>query len=91
MNQLSAPHEVEAARERVVRLLTDRYADDSLTLDAFEARLDALHQVSDVAALDAMAASLAVPAHRQAVPTATGRQRRRSAARGAPSTASPPS
>ena len=70
MTQLSVPHEVEAARERVVRLLTDRYADDSLTLDAFEARLDALYRVSDVAALDAMAASLTVPIRRPAEPAA---------------------
>lgn len=57
-----------AARERVVRLLTDRYADDSLTVEEFEARLDRLHATTDLAQLDAMAGELAAP--RQANPPA---------------------
>lgn len=50
---------LDAARERVVRLLTDRYADDTLTVEEFEARLDRMHALSDPAALDAMARELA--------------------------------
>lgn len=49
---------LEAARERVVRLLTDRYADDTLTVEEFEARLDRLHALTDAAALDRMADEL---------------------------------
>lgn len=48
----------DAARERVVRLLTDRYADDTLTVEEFEARLDRLHALHDPAALEAMAREL---------------------------------
>ena len=51
---------LDAARERVVRLLTDRYADDSLTVEQFEARLDRMHTLDDPAALDAMARELMV-------------------------------
>src|SRR5207244_1200723 len=50
-----------AARERVVQLLTDRYADDSLTVEEFEAELDRLHATHDVASLQAMAHALAAP------------------------------
>lgn len=49
---------LDAARERVVRLLTDRYADDTLTVEAFEARLDRMHALTSVEALDAMANEL---------------------------------
>ena len=64
---LSAPNAVispalAVARERVVRLLTDRYADDSLTVDEFEARLDQMHALASPEALDAMAHALAAPA-----------------------------
>jgi len=52
---------LDAARERVVRLLTDRYADDTLTAEEFEARLDQLHALADPAALDAMARDLERP------------------------------
>lgn len=52
---------LDAARERVVRLLTDRYADDSLTVEAFEAQLERMHALASVPALDAMAAELAAP------------------------------
>jgi hypothetical protein len=53
---------LHAARERVVRLLTDRYADETLTIEDFEARLDRLHALATPAALEAMARELAVPA-----------------------------
>lgn len=52
---------LDAARERVVRLLTDRYADDTLTVEAFEAQLDRMHALTSVEALDAMAGELAAP------------------------------
>jgi hypothetical protein len=53
------------ARERVVRLLTDRYADDSLTVDEFDARLDQMHALTTPESLDAMARALATaPANR---------------------------
>jgi hypothetical protein len=52
---------LDLARERVVRLLTDRYADDSLTVEQFEAHLERMHALASVPALDAMAAELAVP------------------------------
>ena len=53
---------LDVARERVVRLLTDRYADDSLTVEEFEARLDQMHALTSPEALDAMAHALAAPA-----------------------------
>lgn len=69
---------LDAARERVVRLLTDRYADDTLTVEAFEAQLDRMHALTSVAALDAMAADLATPASTvPAVPAAGARRARR--------------
>jgi hypothetical protein len=63
---------LEAARERVVRLLTDRYADDTLTVEEFEARLDRMHALAEPAALDAMARDLerAAPADQTAPPAA---------------------
>lgn len=66
---------LDAARERVVALLTDRYADDSLTIEQFEAALDRMHGLGSVAALDAMAGELAAgaaptrPVWAPAVPT----------------------
>lgn len=56
---LAPPADLVAARERVVQLLTDRYADDSITADEFETRLDALHRAATPAALDALARDLA--------------------------------
>ncbi len=49
---------LEAARERAIRLLTDRFADDTLTVDEFEARLDRMYQASVPADLDALTADL---------------------------------
>jgi hypothetical protein len=61
---------LEAARARVVRLLTDRVADDTLTVEQFEARLDRMHALATPAALDAMAEELerAAAAPQQAAP-----------------------
>lgn len=52
---------LDAARERVVGLLTDRYADESLTVEQFEAELERMHALRSVAALEAMARELGVP------------------------------
>lgn len=68
---------LDAARERVVRLLTDRYADDSLTVEEFEAQLDRMHALASAAELDAMARALAAPpaavVHQPYAPPAPGR------------------
>lgn len=46
------------ARERAVRVLTDRFADDTLSMDEFEARLDRMYQAATVADLDALLADV---------------------------------
>ncbi len=66
---MSSPPPLLAARERVVRLLTDRYADDTLTVEEFEAELDRLNALTDAAALERMADALTTGA-RPAVPRA---------------------
>ena len=43
-----------AARERVIALLTDRYADDTITLEEFEARLDQLHSAKSASELNTL-------------------------------------
>jgi hypothetical protein len=45
---------LEAARERTIRVLTDRFADDTLSLDEFESRLDRMYKASTPAELDAL-------------------------------------
>lgn len=45
---------IEAARERTIRVLTDRFADDTLTLDQFEALLDRMYKATTVAELDGL-------------------------------------
>ena len=45
---------LEAARERTIRVLTDRFADDTLSLDEFEARLDRMYKASTPAELDTL-------------------------------------
>ena len=45
---------LEAARERTIRLLTDRFADDTLSLDQFEALLDRMYRAGTAAELDAL-------------------------------------
>src|SRR3712207_3225 len=49
---------LEAARERAIRLLTDRFADDTLTVDEFEARLDRMYQAGTPGDLDALTSDL---------------------------------
>jgi hypothetical protein len=45
---------LEAARERTIRVLTDRFADDTLSLDEFETRLDRMYKATSPAELDAL-------------------------------------
>ena len=45
---------LEAARERTIQLLTDRFADDSLNLEQFEALLDRMYKAETVAELDGL-------------------------------------
>lgn len=51
----------EDSRARAIRLLTDRYADDSLTEDEFEWRLAHLAAANTPASLDALVADLTSP------------------------------
>lgn len=54
---------LDAARERAIRILTDRFADDTLTVEEFEARLDRMYKAGSTAELDAITGDLAlVPA-----------------------------
>ena len=50
-----------AARQRAIALLTDRFADDSLTVEDFEARLDRLYSARSSAELHAVMRDLAQP------------------------------
>ena len=45
---------LEAARERTIRLLTDRFADDTLSIEQFEAQLDRMYKATTVAELDTL-------------------------------------
>lgn len=45
---------LEAARERTIRVLTDRFADDTLSLDEFETRLDRMYKATTPSELDAL-------------------------------------
>src|SRR5947209_8023643 len=45
---------LEAARERTIRMLTDRFADDTLSIEQFEAHLDRMYKATTVAELDAL-------------------------------------
>lgn len=47
-----------AARERAFRILTDRYADDTLALEEFERRLDLVYGAPSPAAVDAIVGDL---------------------------------
>jgi hypothetical protein len=73
----AAPLPLADARERAIRLLTDRYADDTLSTGEFESRLDRLYGTRTAAAVEALVADLAAP---RTVQTA----------RTAPMTAAPP-
>ena len=56
-----AQSQLEDSRARAIRLLTDRYADDSLTEDEFEWRLSHLAAANTPASLDALVADLTSP------------------------------
>jgi hypothetical protein len=62
---------LQAARERAIALLTDRYADDSLSEAEFEARLSWLSAADSPARIEDLIADLAVP--RSAQPLAEQR------------------
>jgi DUF4097 and DUF4098 domain-containing protein YvlB len=60
-----------AARERVIAVLTERYAHDHLTLDEFERRAAAAYAATTQAALMALTADLGegnIPANRASLP-----------------------
>src|SRR5881394_2900217 len=51
---LVAASALEAARERTIRVLTDRFADDTLSIEQFESRLDRMYKASTVPELEAL-------------------------------------
>ena len=55
----AASSDLAAARERSIRVLTDRYGDGTVDDDEFEERLARLRQASDTAAMEAVVAGLA--------------------------------
>jgi hypothetical protein len=57
----SATQQFLAARERAIQLLSDRFADDTLSDVEFEARIDRLFAASDPAAVEAVIADLHEP------------------------------
>jgi hypothetical protein len=60
---------LDAARERAIRLLTDGFAYDVITVDEFEWRLGQLSHADSPRAIDALVADLGVPAHGLTGPT----------------------
>src|SRR5689334_10008662 len=59
MQQASLPVKIEpAARERVVELLTGYFANDVISMDEFEARVDRAYRASSAAELSAITADL---------------------------------
>jgi hypothetical protein len=61
------PSALQAARERAIALLTDRYADDSLSEAEFEARLSWLSAADSAVRIQDLIADLAVPRSTQPV------------------------
>ena len=57
----AAPAPLADARERAIRVLTDRYADDTLSTAEFEMRLDRLYGTLTPAAAEALVADLGAP------------------------------
>ena len=55
---------VVASRDRVIEILTERFADDGLTLEEFERRLDLAHRATSEEALRALVPEDALPAPR---------------------------
>jgi hypothetical protein len=64
----SATQQFLAARERAIQLLSDRFADDTLSDVEFEARIDRLFAASDSLAVEAVIADLHDPAPRTSRP-----------------------
>lgn len=64
----SATQQFLAARERAIQLLSDRFADDTLSDVEFEARIDRLFAASDPMAVEAVIADLHAPSPRPARP-----------------------
>lgn len=52
---------LEAGRERAIQLLTDRFADDTLTVEEFEERLDRMYRATTPMALDVIVRDLVAP------------------------------
>jgi hypothetical protein len=76
----TAGNPLDEARERAIRLLTDGFAYDAITVEEFEWRLGQLGQAETPRAVDALVADLAAPAQtglapRQAAPIAPAEAR----------------
>jgi hypothetical protein len=67
----AAPLPLADARERAIRLLTDRYADDTLSTAEFERRLDRLYQTQSAAAVETLVGDLSAPRVPATASTAT--------------------
>src|SRR2546430_16111136 len=50
----AAASALEAARERTIRVLTGRFADDTLSIEQFESRLDRMYKATTVAELETL-------------------------------------
>lgn len=57
---------LEVARERTIRILTDRFADDTLSIEEFETRLDRMYKAQSPAELDALLQEVEARARRRA-------------------------
>jgi hypothetical protein len=63
---------LDDARERAIRLLTDGFAYDVISVDEFEWRLGRLGQSDSAAAMDALVADLVMPSRALAGPESAG-------------------
>ena len=71
MSAPGTPQTMDEARERAVRLLTDGFAYDVITVEEFEWRLGQMSSAGSPQAIDALVADLGMPLH--AVATGTPR------------------
>lgn len=69
------PVAVEAARERVVELLTGHFAADRISADDLEARLERVYRAATVAELDALVADLGTSPGTAVAPAGAAAQR----------------